>query len=192
MATYCRPGRYGVVLVGSHVRKTTEQLTALLEEPDVLPIEVPVARLRDSAAAEPAIINEVLAAVDQAIACGKTPVIFTSREELTFADAAMRLAFGQRVSEVLMAIVQQLPADLRYLISKGGITSNDVLSKGLNLATVRLLGQVLPGCSVVRTGADHPRFPELPVVLFPGNVGDRQALRTVYHRFQGRGTTVHK
>ncbi|WP_298611860.1 four-carbon acid sugar kinase family protein [uncultured Thermosynechococcus sp.] len=190
MAAYCRPGRYGAVLVGSHVRKTTEQLTALLEEPDVLPIEVPVARLRDSAAAEPEIIGKVLAAVDQAIAGGKTPVIFTSREELTFADAATRLAFGQRVSEVLMAIVQQLPADLRYLISKGGITSNDVLSKGLNLATVRLLGQVLPGCSVVRTGADHPRFPELPVVLFPGNVGDRQALRMVYHRFRGRGTAA--
>lgn len=190
MATYCRSGRYGAVLVGSHVRKTTEQLTALLEEPAVSPIEVPVARLRDSAAAEPDIINEVLAAVDQAIAREKTPVIFTSREELTFADAATRLAFGQRVSEVLMAIVQQLPADLRYLISKGGITSNDVLSQGLNLATVRLLGQVIPGCSVVRTGADHPRFPELPVVLFPGNVGDREALRTVYHRFQGSGTAV--
>lgn len=190
MATYCRPGRYGAVLVGSHVRKTTEQLAALLEEPTVFPIEVPVARLRDSAAAEPDIINEVLAAVDQAIAREKTPVIFTSREELTFADAATRLAFGQRVSEVLMAIVQQLPTDLRYLISKGGITSNDVLSKGLNLASVRLLGQVIPGCSVVRTPADHPRFPVLPVVLFPGNVGDREALRTVYQRFQGKGTAL--
>lgn len=190
MATYCRPGRYGAVLVGSHVRKTTEQLAALLEEPTVFPIEVPVARLRDSAAAEPDIINEVLAAVDQAIAREKTPVIFTSREELTFADAATRLTFGQRVSEVLMAIVQQLPTDLRYLISKGGITSNDVLSKGLNLASVRLLGQVIPGCSVVRTPANHPRFPALPVVLFPGNVGDCEALRTVYHRFQGKGTAL--
>ncbi|MFN4280832.1 four-carbon acid sugar kinase family protein [Thermosynechococcus sp.] len=190
MATYCRPGRYGVVLVGSHVRNTTEQLTALLEEPSVFAIEVPVARLQDSAGAEPEIIGEVLAAVEQAIAGEKTPVIFTSREELTFAEATTRLAFGQRVSDVLMAIVRQLPADLRYLISKGGITSNDVLSKGLNLAGVRLLGQVIPGCSVVRTGADHPRFPELPVVLFPGNVGDREALRTVYHRFQGRGTAV--
>ncbi|AHB87766.1 protein of unknown function DUF1537 [Thermosynechococcus sp. NK55a] len=190
MATYCRPGRYGAVLVGSHVRKTTEQLTALLKEPDVFSIEVPVARLRDSAVAEAEMIAEVLAAVDRAIAQGKTPVIYTSRQELTFADAPTRLAFGQRVSEVLMAILQQLPADLRYLISKGGITSNDVLSKGLNLATVRLLGQVIPGCSVVRTAADHPRFPELPVVLFPGNVGDREALRTVYHRFQGSGTAI--
>ncbi|MCH9056675.1 four-carbon acid sugar kinase family protein [Synechococcus sp. PCC 6717] len=182
MATYCRPGRRGVVLVGSHVRKTTEQLEVLLSEPDIAPIEVPVAPLKDSATAEAQIIATVLEAVNGAVAADQTPVIFTSRQELTFADAATRLAFGQRVSEVLMAIVQQLPTDLRFLISKGGITSNDVLSKGLALPTVRLLGQILPGCSVVRTGADHPRFPNLPVVLFPGNVGDRQGLATVYHR----------
>ncbi|WP_448534598.1 four-carbon acid sugar kinase family protein [Parathermosynechococcus lividus] len=182
MATYCRPGRRGVVLVGSHVRKTTEQLEVLLSEPDIAPIEVPVAPLKDSATAEAQIIATVLEAVNGAVAADQTPVIFTSRQELTFADAATRLAFGQRVSEVLMAIVQQLPTDLRFLISKGGITSNDVLSTGLALPTVRLLGQILPGCSVVRTGADHPRFPHLPVVLFPGNVGDRQGLATVYHR----------
>ncbi|XFA72676.1 four-carbon acid sugar kinase family protein [Thermosynechococcaceae cyanobacterium Okahandja] len=182
MATYCRPGRCGVVLVGSHVRKTTEQLEVLLQAPDLAPLEVPVAPLTESAAAEAEIIATTLAAVEGAMAAAKTPVIYTSRQELTFADAATRLGFGQRVSEVLMAIVQGLPADLRYLISKGGITSNDVLSKGLALPTVRLLGQILPGCSVVRTSADHPRFPELPVVLFPGNVGDRHALATVYRR----------
>ncbi len=182
MATYCRSGRAGVVLVGSHVRKTTEQLDVLLQQPRVAAIEVPVARLQDSAAAEAEMLTTTLEAVEQAMAAGKTPVIFTSRQELTFGDADRRLAFGQRVSEVLMAIVQGLPSDLRFLISKGGITSNDVLSKGLVLPTVRLLGQILPGCSVVRTGADHPRFPNLPVVLFPGNVGDRHALATVYQR----------
>jgi uncharacterized protein YgbK (DUF1537 family) len=81
-----------------------------------------------------------------------------------------------------MAIVQQLPPDIGFLISKGGITSNDVLSDGLHLPMVRLLGQILAGCSVVQTAADHPRFPFLPVVLFPGNVGDDSALATVYQK----------
>ena len=67
-------------------------------------------------------------------------------------------------------------------ISKGGITSNDTLSTGLNLTSARLLGQILPGVSVVRTPVHHPQFPDLPVVLFPGNVGDDQALVTVYQR----------
>jgi uncharacterized protein YgbK (DUF1537 family) len=35
---------------------------------------------------------------------------------------------------------------------------------------------------MVRTAADHHLFPNLPVVLFPGNVGDVQALATVYQR----------
>ena len=109
-------------------------------------------------------------------------MVFTSRKELEFADIASRLAFGQSVSALLMAIVQGLPTDIGFLISKGGITSNDVLSTGLNLPTARLLGQILAGCSVVRTPEDHPRFPDLPVVLFPGNVGDANALVTVYTR----------
>ena len=36
--------------------------------------------------------------------------------------------------------------------------------------------------SMVCTELDHPLFPNLPVVLFPGNVGDVQALATVYQR----------
>ena len=75
-----------------------------------------------------------------------------------------------------------LPADIGFLVSKGGITSNDVLSQGLSLRTSRVLGQILPGCSVVRCPEDHPQFPDLPVVIFPGNVGDDDALATVYRR----------
>jgi uncharacterized protein YgbK (DUF1537 family) len=81
--------------------------------------------------------------------------------------------------------VRGLPATLGFLISKGGITSNDVLSDGLALRTSRVLGQILPGCSVVRCPADHPRFPLLPVVIFPGNVGDGHALAQAYERLAG-------
>jgi len=109
-------------------------------------------------------------------------VIYTSRQELTFASVQKRLDFGVVVSTLLMDIVKGLPSDISFLISKGGITSNDVLSTGLSLQSARLLGQILPGVSMVRTAADHHLFPNLPVVLFPGNVGDVQALATVYQR----------
>ena len=105
-----------------------------------------------------------------------TPVIFTSRKELAFDDEQTRLAFGEQVSALLMDVVHQLPRDIGFLISKGGITSNDVLSQGLALRTARVLGQILPGCSVVRCPEDHAQFPQLPVVIFPGNVGDDNAL----------------
>jgi uncharacterized protein YgbK (DUF1537 family) len=110
-------------------------------------------------------------------------VVFTSRAERQCPDQAQRLAFGEAVSAFLMDVVRGLPATLGFLVSKGGITSNDVLSDGLALRTARVLGQVLAGCSVVRCPSDHPRFPDLPVVIFPGNVGDEAALATVVRRF---------
>ncbi len=82
-----------------------------------------------------------------------------------------------------MDVVKGLPEDISFLISKGGITSNDVLSTGLGLTAAKLLGQILPGCSIVRTPPNHPQFPDLPVVLFPGNVGDVNGLVTVYPPF---------
>jgi uncharacterized protein YgbK (DUF1537 family) len=132
------------------------------------------------------LLREVLERAHAAHSQGLAPVIFTSRTERVFPEQAARLAFGEQVSALLMDVLRGLPEDISFLISKGGITSNDVLSTGLALSSSRVLGQVLPGCSVVRCPEDHPRFPGLPVVLFPGNVGDANGLGTVYRRLAGQ------
>ncbi|MBW4519444.1 MAG: four-carbon acid sugar kinase family protein [Scytolyngbya sp. HA4215-MV1] len=183
MAQYVRQGKPGAVIVGSHVKKTTEQLTQLLQAAGTVGIELEVARLLDRATDQrSALLKEAISQVNAAHTNGKTPVIYTSRQELTFDDVQTRLDFGEAVSTLLMEILRNLPADIGFLISKGGITSNDTLSTGLALRTARLLGQVLAGVSMVRTPDDHPQFSDLPVVLFPGNVGDANALATVYQR----------
>ncbi len=176
MGDYKPTDKPGVVLVGSHVQKTTQQLNQLLKEDDVVGIEVDVVRLRDRPQEKNIILQQTLDKVKQAFTQNKTPVVYTSRQELSFADTQQRLQFGTEVSALLMEIVQGLPQEISFLISKGGITSNDVLSVGLNLTAARLLGQILPGCSVIRTEAEHPQFPNLPVVLFPGNVGNEDSL----------------
>ncbi|MDZ8055953.1 MAG: four-carbon acid sugar kinase family protein [Aulosira sp. ZfuVER01] len=183
MAEYVRGGKPGAVIVGSHVQKTTQQLEALLQETGTVGIEVNVARLLNDPANQSAtLLTEILESTKAAHAAGKTPVVYTSRQELTFKDVNTRLEFGIKVSSLLMDIVRGLPSDIGFLISKGGITSNDVLSTGLALTSARLLGQILAGCSMVLTPSDHPQFPKLPVVLFPGNVGDADALATIYRR----------
>lgn len=182
MARYVREGKPGAVIVGSHVKKTTEQLQKLLEAPGTVGVEVEVAQLVGSDAAHGDLLKSAIAKITDIHNAGKTPVVYTSRQELTFNDAQTRLNFGESVSTLLMDILRHLPTDIGFLISKGGITSNDTLSKGLALRTARLLGQVLAGVSMVRTAEDHPQFPNLPVVLFPGNVGDETALATVYKR----------
>jgi uncharacterized protein YgbK (DUF1537 family) len=183
MAQYVRGGKPGAVIVGSHVKKTTQQLEVLLQQEGTVGVEVDVISLVDGGAEESAkLLSEVLKDVRVAHDAGKTPVVYTSRKELTFKDVETRLQFGIRVSSLLMDVVQGLPSDIGFLISKGGITSNDVLSTGLVLTSARLLGQILAGCSMVKTPSNHPQFPNLPVVMFPGNVGDASALATVYHR----------
>jgi len=183
MAKYVRGGRPGAVIVGSHVKKTTLQLEQLLKMAGIVPIEVDVERLPEK---RDALLAEIVRQCEQCHAAGLTPVVFTSRLEKAFSDQATRLAFGDMVSAFLMDVVRKLPKNLGFLISKGGITSNDVLSSGLALRTSRVVGQILPGCSVVCCPPDHPRYPDLPVVIFPGNVGDEQALATVYGRLSGK------
>ncbi|MEH2409005.1 four-carbon acid sugar kinase family protein [Nostoc sp.] len=183
MAQYVRQGKPGAVIVGSHVKKTTQQLEALLQVEGTVGIEVNVARLLDDRANQSAaLLNEIQESTRAVHEAGKTPVVYTSRQELSFKDVNTRLEFGTKVSSLLMDIVRGLPSDIGFLISKGGITSNDVLSTGLALTSARLLGQILAGCSMVLTPSDHPQFPNLPVVLFPGNVGDADALGTIYQR----------
>jgi len=189
MHAYTRGGRAGAVVVGSHVSKTTRQLQELLQMPGVAAIEIDVERIESQREVMLAAITDQAA---QLHADGITPVIFTSRTEKTFADQAARLAFGATVSAFLMDVVRGLPATLGFLISKGGITSNDVLSSALALRTSRVLGQILPGCSVVRCPADHPRFADLPVVIFPGNVGDEHAVARAYARLAGIAETPDK
>ena len=186
MSAYVRDNQPGVVLVGSHVAKTSAQLGYLIEHTDVVAIDVDVRQLAagqkfattDSIAA---LANDIIDKVRFAHTQGNNVVIYTSREELQFPTQQQRLDFGERLSAFLMQLAKRLPESIGFLISKGGITSNDVLSTGLELRQSRVLGQILTGCSVVRCPADHQRYPDLPVVIFPGNVGDETALAQAFN-----------
>ena len=179
MREYVRCGKAGAVIVGSHVSKTTQQLNHLLQQEGIRGIEIDVskiARQRDK------LLADIKAMAQQCHEKNITPVIYTSRTELQFDDQQTRLAFGETVSAFLMDVVRNLPDTIGFLISKGGITSNDVLSDGLALRSSRVVGQILAGCSVVRCPQDHPRYPGMPVVIFPGNVGDESGITTAYQR----------
>jgi uncharacterized protein YgbK (DUF1537 family) len=181
MREYVRDDRAGAIIVGSHVKKTTQQLNPLLQQDGIQGIEIDVAKISTQRAR---LLKDIVSNAEDCHSKNITPVIYTSRTELQFEDQASRLAFGERVSAFLMDVVRSLPETTGFLISKGGITSNDVLSDGLALRTSRVVGQILAGCSVVRCPENHPRFPDMPVVIFPGNVGDERALVTVYQRMK--------
>jgi len=188
MSRLVRGGRPGVVLVGSHVDKTSRQLQHLIEQTAIVPLHVDLDWLtRD----EEGLFAELVQQMAEAQHTGQGVVLYTSRGERRFDSTAERLAFGERVSAFLMRLVRNMPRETGFLISKGGITSNDTLSSGLALRTARVVGQIRAGCSVVACPEDHPRYPDLPVVIFPGNVGGDEALTEVYEtlsrRTAGRG-----
>lgn len=181
MREYVRNNMAGAVIVGSHVSKTTQQLNHLLQQAGTVGIEIDVEKISTH---REQLLADVIASAEDCHAKNITSVIYTSRTELQFDYQQSRLAFGEQVSAFLMDVVRNLPVTIGFLISKGGITSNDVLSDGLALRSSRVVGQILAGCSVVRCPEDHPRYPDVPVVIFPGNVGDENALATVLQRLK--------
>ncbi|MGB7563917.1 MAG: four-carbon acid sugar kinase family protein [Prochlorococcaceae cyanobacterium] len=170
----------GAVLVGSHVPLADDQLAALLAEPECEGVELPVERvlsnLRQARAPDDGLAAELLEAMQGLRRQGRTPVLFTSRGERSCSDPAERRALGAALAELMARTAAALPQDLSFVISKGGITTQTLLAEGLAASAVRLEGQLLPGLSMVRLPADHPHFPLLPLLTFPGNLGEAGTL----------------
>jgi uncharacterized protein YgbK (DUF1537 family) len=164
----------GLIVVGSYVPKTSEQLAHLLENSAITRIELSVPDLLDDAK-RAELLESTSASLHAALSAKNDVVVFTSRHLITGSDAAQNLHIGQRVSTALVELVQRLTVRPRYLIAKGGITSSDVATKGLGLKRGIVAGQILPGVPVWRVG-DETRFPGMPYIVFPGNVGGPDAL----------------
>lgn len=154
-------GRGGLVVVGSHVPKSTAQLTELLKRGEGVGIELAVPELNTA---------EVRAQVDEGLAREEVVVLYTSREVVTGKSDEATLAIGKRVSNALVEIVKDLATKPRFLIAKGGITSSDIATEALGIRRGLVLGQLLPGVPVWRAESG------IGFVVFPGNVGDDDAL----------------
>ena len=80
--------------------------------------------------------------------------------------------------DALTAVIGKLLVRPSFIVAKGGITSSDVGTKALLVKRALVKGQVRPGIPVWQTG-EESRFPGLPYVIFPGNVGSEDDLRRV-------------
>jgi uncharacterized protein YgbK (DUF1537 family) len=88
------------------------------------------------------------------------------------------------VSAAVTAVVKGIDTSPRYLIAKGGVTASDIATKGLGVKRAIVLGQILPGVPVWRLGPES-RFPGIPYVVFPGNVGGPSALADAVKKMIG-------
>jgi uncharacterized protein YgbK (DUF1537 family) len=188
----------GLVLVGSHVPLADAQLEYLLADPGCVGVELPVAkvhRLLEGPLPDlllPSLEAAWLEQLTAVLASGRTPVLHTSRGELVCRHAAERRALGQALATTMARLAAALAPQLGYLISKGGITSHVLLAEGLQLAAVELQGQVLPGLSLVLTpagsavAAAESGAAPLPILTFPGNLGQADTLRLAWQWMEGQ------
>jgi len=169
----------GLIMVGSHVKLATDQLEVLLSDNSCEGLEIPVSKLADIFALEDCqkeileLEAILLSKIDDIFDMKKVPVLYTTREEMKFSSYSKRMNFGLELAEFMAILVGKITNKFGYIISKGGITTQLLLQKGLNFNQVDLKGQILPGLSIVTSNSDQY---DLPVVTFPGNLGNENTL----------------
>jgi uncharacterized protein YgbK (DUF1537 family) len=161
------PGRT-LVVCGSHTAAATAQLRAL-ERQIGPPVVLSTSWALDSAmeVAPAAVVNELL---DRLASVG-VAVVASERDRRTDHSS---LHAGARVMSLLTRTVEAVAGHCDLVVAKGGITSADVARWGLGARAARVVGQLAPGVSLWRLGAEGGAG--LPYVVVPGNVGQPSLL----------------
>ncbi len=176
------PSTGGLIVVGSHVALTNSQLAEVrVKFPGVVEVEVtPDIALSSTFEQQEAgqIANHLLQILET-----ENVILRTSRELVTGSSPEESLDISRRVSSAIAEIVNRVlkQRHLKFVISKGGITSNDVASKGLQVRRAIVVGPLLPGLVSLWRPVDGVAV-GMPFVVFPGNVGDEFALAKVVEK----------
>jgi len=179
----------GLIIVGSYVELSTIQLKNLLEISICSPIELDVFEFfkinssNNNQELRNFFKNKFLKEIRILFEKGKTPVLFTSRKFLSL-DYSEQFHFYNSLACFIAELVADLKYEIGYLISKGGITTNVILSNGLNADYVYLEGQILKGISVVTYNLKNDE--KLPIVTHPGNIGTKDSLVNIWKVFENK------
>lgn len=172
-------GGAGLIVAGSYVPKTTRQLEALRGIHGINTVVLDVRELLGGE--DQAAISHAVDLVNSNLAGGRDVLLMTSREPVGHDDPERSLVSGRRISDAMVHVVRSLSCTPGWIIAKGGITSSDIATRALGICRSIVTGQLLPGIPVWRTGPET-LFPDIPYVIFPGNVGDDQALANAYRK----------
>ncbi len=170
----------GIILVGSHVKKTTQQLECLMNnEDEIVFIEFDVSKVLEEGGLEKE-VDRVLNLVEANILMGDTVAVYTSRKllEVDTEDKTKILEISVKISNSLVNVIGKLNVKPSFILAKGGITSSDVGTIALQVKKANVMGQIKPGIPVWMTG-EESKFPGMPYVIFPGNVGEISTLSEI-------------
>ncbi|MTI62065.1 MAG: hydroxyacid dehydrogenase [Firmicutes bacterium] len=176
----------GIIVVGSHVKKTSDQLEALRACQNIKFIEFNQHLVLDPVELKKE-VEHVVAACEKYIKAGKTVVVYTRRErfDLNTEDKEEELKISVKISDAVTSIVQKLKVRPNFIVAKGGITSSEIGTKALGVKKATVMGQIKAGIPVWQTDAES-KFSIMPYVIFPGNVGTISTLKEVVEILMGR------
>ena len=176
----------GIVLVGSHVNKTTLQLQHLRESGLPIHFEEFDATLVAEDGGLEREVARVIAIAEARIQKGESVGVYTTRKRIDPAhlNSEQRLQMSVAISDAVTSIIGKLTVRPAFIVAKGGITSSDVGVKALQVKKAKVMGQIMPGIPVWMTGAES-KFPDMPYVIFPGNVGEVRTLTDVVRVLMG-------
>lgn len=172
----------GLVIVGSHVPRSSQQLGHVLQHGNVRGIELNVNKILSPQARNEEIRRSV-EFIENALSQGQDVVVYTSRKLITGRDNEGSLSIGRQISQGLVEIVSSMDVRPRYILAKGGITSSDIATQALGIVRAHILGQILSGVPVWQSGPES-KFPDMSYIVFPGNVGSTDAISEVVQGFR--------
>ena len=171
----CNTG--GIIVVGSHTKKTTSQLEALKQVPGIEFIEFDSDLVLDEDRFREE-VERVIRQEEELLGRGVTVAVYTKRKLLSLDNDSPEAALVRsvKISDAVQSLVGRLKVAPAFVMAKGGITSSDVGTKALQVKKATVLGQIRPGIPVWKTG-EESRFPGIPYIIFPGNVGEADTLK---------------
>jgi len=173
----------GLVVVGSYVEKTSRQLDCLLNAHLGVGVELRVEKLLE-AGERNSEIQFVAGEVNKQLSRGELVAIYTSRNKKMDSEKHF-LEIGKVIMSSLCRVLEQVRIQPGFLVAKGGITSIEIARSALGVKKSLVLGQIVPGVPVWRLGAES-RWPGIPYVVFPGNVGNERTLSQVVMVFKNK------
>ena len=146
-------GNGGLIMIGSHVKKTTEQFEVLrtCDFIEFIEFDVHLVLHPEQFQAE---IERVIETTERFIRQGQTVAVYTKRERLDLGDNQQEeeLKLSVKISDAVTSIVKKLHVRPSFIIAKGGITSSDIGTNGLSVKHATVAGQIKPGSPVFSTG----------------------------------------
>ncbi|CAG8415611.1 unnamed protein product [Penicillium salamii] len=150
------------------------------------------------------VLQGVVTRASEDLQNGRDVLIMTSRDLVTLdsintsvsetSKQITNLDINSISATALVHIVRNLSVCPRYLLAKGGVTSSDAATAGIAIKRATVLGQAAPGVPVwwcqreedLKTqdqGGREIKWTEIPLIIFPGNVGDENTLADVVERW---------